>query len=68
MGPKKSVESRQSRMTAKELRKWREQKGWSQKKFAEKIGISQSTVSRWERGNRPIPLWLERFLQVLSTK
>lgn len=36
------------------IRKYREERGLSQKQFAEKIGVSNSRVSNWEQGiNRP---------------
>lgn len=36
------------------IRKYREDRGLSQKELAEKIGISNSRVSNWEQGiNRP---------------
>lgn len=31
---------------------YRQSKGWSQKKFAEVLGVDQSTLARWERGER----------------
>ena len=36
------------------IRKYREERGLSQKQFAEKIGVSNIRVSNWEQGiNRP---------------
>lgn len=35
-----------------ELKKYREYSGLSQKKLAEKIGVSQATVGMWESGKR----------------
>ncbi len=35
--------------TIKELRK---KKGWSQKELSEKLNVSESAVSMWERGER----------------
>ena len=31
---------------------YRKSKGWSQKLFAEVLGVDQSTLARWERGER----------------
>lgn len=44
------------------IRSRREQGGWSQRKLAEKVGTSQTTVSAWEHGS--IPSW--RNLKALS--
>jgi len=41
--------------TAGWLRRWRECSGLSQAQVAERLGILQSTVSRWERGH-PVAL------------
>jgi len=41
--------------TAGWLRRWREESGMSQAQVAERLGILQSTVSRWERGH-PVAL------------
>ena len=30
------------------------------------LGVHKSQVSRWETGQRPIPLWLEKFLACLD--
>mgnify|MGYP003877203753 CR=1 FL=1 len=41
--------------TAGWLRRWREESGLSQAQVASRLGILQSTVSRWERGH-PVAL------------
>jgi len=41
--------------TAGWLRRWREASGMSQAQVASRLGILQSTVSRWERGH-PVAL------------
>jgi transcriptional regulator with XRE-family HTH domain/GTPase SAR1 family protein len=34
------------------LRQAREEKGWTQRRLAEKVGVSEQTVRSWERGTR----------------
>lgn len=41
--------------TAGWLRRWREKSGMSQAQVASRLGILQSTISRWERGH-PVAL------------
>lgn len=47
---------------AKEIRALREAMGLSQEKFAAKLGVSFSTVNRWENGRgQPSPLAVQRI-------
>ena len=49
-------------MKAEEIKKLRKLKGWSQQRFAERIGVSITTVVRWEKGKHaPSPLAQERL-------
>lgn len=41
-------------MDRKALRKWRKEVGMTQSDLAQQLGITQSIVSRWERGSEPI--------------
>ena len=41
-------------MTGPELRQWRQRMGFSQQEVARALGITQVTVSRWERGVTPV--------------
>ena len=34
--------------------------------LAQLLGVHKSQISRWETGQRQIPLWLEKFLQCLD--
>jgi transcriptional regulator with XRE-family HTH domain len=34
--------------------------------LAEMLGVHKSQISRWETGQRQIPLWLEKFLACLD--
>ncbi len=49
------------------IRKYRENRGLNQKKFAEMIGVSNSRVSNWEQGiNRPDADILADICRVLN--
>ena len=43
-------------MLPSELRELRLRAGLSQDKLARMLGVKSSTISRWERGNRTIPV------------
>ena len=46
-------------MKADEIRELRDKLRLTQVEFAQRIGVSSITISRWERGaNRPLPLGL----------
>lgn len=49
------------------IRSYREDRNFSQKEFAEKIGVSNSRVSNWEQGiNRPDVDLLKTICEVLN--
>jgi len=49
-----------------EIKELRLKLGWTQQHFAEVIGVSFTTVNRWEKGkNRPLPVF-KRRLEELS--
>lgn len=51
----------------KRIRKYREERGFSQKVLAEKIGVSNGRVSNWEQGlNRPDADILAKLCQALE--
>ena len=51
-------------MTPRELKKWRQQSmEMTQVEFADEIGVSRSTVNRWEGGLAPIPKMLTLLAQ-----
>ena len=53
---------------AEELKKLRQQQGWSQEDLARKIGVSFATVNRWENGKtKPSRLAQEKIKQVANT-
>ncbi|MBI3997856.1 MAG: helix-turn-helix transcriptional regulator [Armatimonadetes bacterium] len=53
---------------ATDVRSLREKLGWSQERLARELGVSFSTISRWERGQgEPSPM-AEKLLQELSRR
>ncbi|MCZ7625667.1 MAG: helix-turn-helix domain-containing protein [Candidatus Methylomirabilis sp.] len=49
-------------MSKEEIKQIRKQLGWSQERLAQELGLSFSTISRWERGeSKPSPA-AERLL------
>jgi transcriptional regulator with XRE-family HTH domain len=53
-------------MRSKELKKWREDHGYSQAKLARALDVAVMTVSRWETGLRAIPSFLHLALRCLE--
>ena len=53
---------------AEELKKLRQQQGWSQEDLARNLGVSFATVNRWENGKtKPSRLAQEKIKQVAYT-
>lgn len=52
-------------MGAKDFKKLRLEKGYSQSQVARELGVHVMTVSRWERGEIPIPRMAELALAAL---
>jgi len=52
-------------MTDVELKKIREATKLSQVALASLMGVSQSRVSEWESGARPIPKYIEKLIDCL---
>lgn len=53
---------------ATDVKALRKRLGWSQERLARQLGVSFSTISRWERGyGEPSPM-AERLLQELQQK
>lgn len=47
-------------MEKHELTKWRRKHGLTLKKFAESVGVKESTVCNWEKGRfRPAPRYMQ---------
>jgi DNA-binding transcriptional regulator YiaG len=57
-------------MIGDELRKWRQENGYSQSELAEALGVGTFTVSRWERDDRKrgIPPFLHLTLKSIPKK
>ncbi len=55
-------------MKKSELKKRRERLGLTQTKFAETIGISANTVSRYETGTMTIPKYMDLVLEALEAR
>jgi DNA-binding transcriptional regulator YiaG len=55
-------------MKPDELKKWRQQNGYSQDQLAKTLDVHLMTVSRWERGAREIPSFLHLALGYLELK
>ena len=54
---------------AEELKKLRQQQGWSQEDLARTLGVSFATVNRWENGkNKPSRLAVEKIQVVVKRK
>lgn len=53
-------------MTKDDLKKWRGRNDYSQAKLAKALGVAVMTVSRWETGNRSIPVLLKLALNWLE--
>ncbi|MCK5506291.1 MAG: helix-turn-helix transcriptional regulator, partial [Thermodesulfovibrionia bacterium] len=51
-----------------ELKKWRQNNGYSQSDLAKALGVITMTISRWERGTREIPPYLHLALKSLRKK
>ena len=54
---------------AEELKKLRQQQGWSQEDLARNLGVSFATVNHWENGKtKPSRLAQEKIKQVAYTE
>ena len=55
-------------MKPDELRKWREENGYTQDELADILGVAMFSVSRWETGTRAIPSFLHLALKAIPKK
>jgi DNA-binding XRE family transcriptional regulator len=55
-------------MLSEELKIWRIKNNYSQRQLAKALGVTNITISRWERGEREIPSFLHLALKPLKKK
>jgi transcriptional regulator with XRE-family HTH domain len=55
-------------MEKSELKKRRERLGLTQTSFAETVGISANTVSRYETGTMTIPKYMDLVLEAMEAR
>jgi DNA-binding XRE family transcriptional regulator len=55
-------------VTPKELKNWRVLNAYSQHDLADALGVIPLTISRWERGEREIPSYLQLALRSLPKR
>lgn len=53
-------------MKSEELKEFRKSRKWSQKRLAYELGVIQQAVSKWESGDREIPLYIKKLIECLS--
>lgn len=53
-------------MTAVEFKAQRQALKLSQAAMGDALGVSVRTVQAWEQGQNPIPVWVERFTELLT--
>jgi transcriptional regulator with XRE-family HTH domain len=53
-------------MTPSALRALRNSMGLMQRELAERLGVTENTVTRWENGRRKIPPVVDRLVRVLA--
>ena len=53
-------------MTGKELKEWRSKHGLTQMELSKFLGVTWSTVARWEIGVRPISPYLHLALATIA--
>lgn len=56
-------------LLSEQIKALREKRRWTQIDLADRLGVEQSTVSRWERGTtRPIGVYLTFLERLLAGK
>ena len=60
-----AIIKKKERLSAEEARFLRKCLGWSGKDFAEHMGVTQETVSRWENGKEPMGPVADRLLRLI---
>jgi DNA-binding XRE family transcriptional regulator len=49
-----------------ELARWRNDRGYTQSELGQKLGVTKTTIYRWEKGMRVIPSFLHLALRCLE--
>jgi DNA-binding XRE family transcriptional regulator len=55
-------------MKPEDLVKWRHSKEYTQEGLGALLGVTKTTVYRWEKGQREIPTFLKLALDCIKTK
>jgi transcriptional regulator with XRE-family HTH domain len=55
-------------LTPRQLKSLRKRLGWSQARLAEALEVHSMTVSKWERGQQPIPKMAELAVRYLVSQ
>lgn len=53
-------------MTPAALKQARAALGMTQRDLAEKMRVTSKTISSWERGEHPIPEWVDAFMEMMG--
>lgn len=51
-----------------DLKKRRSALGWTQKQLAEALGVQPNTVTRWENGILPVPVYVPLALETIERR
>ena len=62
------VAEKEPRLTGAEIRFLRKHLGWSQPDFAATMGVTETTVSRWENEREPMGAVAERLLRLMALR
>ena len=52
-------------MTGSDVREMRDQRGWTRKELARKLGVHWNTINKWERGERGVSPFMALLLRLV---
>ena len=56
-------------LTPTQIRKLRQERGWSQQALADRLGVNRTTIVRWETGEvKPLPALLKLLEKTLEVE